>query len=184
MRKKIFLITISFLILAAIDDGSLFVLAQQKDTNNKKKAIVPVKYTGAQYRDPLELPIELRTPIKPVKPVIETTLEPVLEEVKEVEIEKEIVLPTFTIQGMVWGGIKPQALINGQLCEKGDTIRGAEITDINKEGVTFVYKDKKFLFSPTVELHKIAEKRDEYGIEEEEYRREEEYQIEPIEPAE
>ncbi len=179
MFKKAFLIAISFLILCAINDGSLFIFAQQKDANNKKKGIVPVDYTGAQYRDPLELPIELRTPIKQVA---EAPAEPGLK--IEPEIEREIILPTFTIQGMVWGGVKPQALINGQLCEKGDVIRGAEIMDITKEGVTFVYKDKKLLFSPTIELRKIAEKKEEYGREEEEYRIEEEYQIEPIEPAE
>ena len=138
MGKKVFLIAISFLILYAIKDESLFILAQQKDTNNKKKGLVPVDYTGAQYRDPLELPIELRTPIKPV---VEIAAEPALEKGKEIEKEEEIVLPTFTIQGMIWGGVKPQALINEGLCEKGDIIKGAEIADITKEGVTFKADD-------------------------------------------
>ena len=133
MGKKVFLIAISFLILCAIKDGSLFIFAQQKDANNKKKGImVPVDYTGAQYRDPLELPMQLRTPIKAVA---EAAVGPTS------KIEREIVLPTFTIQGMVWGGVKPQALINEGLCEKGDIIKGAEIADITKEGVTFKADD-------------------------------------------
>jgi len=185
--KKIFLLAASFLILGTIKDQSLFILAQT-DVNNKENGLTPVNYTGAQYRDPLELPIALRPAIRPV---VETALEDE-ETIEEQTIEREEEIVSFTIQGMVWGGIKPQALINGQLCEKGDIIRGAEIMDITKEGVTFVYKDKKFLFSPTVKLYKIAEKKEEYrreekeyGREEEEYgREEEEYQIEPIEPAE
>ena len=152
MIKNIFLITISFLILGAIKDGSLFILAQQKDAN-KKKGISPVDYTGAQYRDPLELPIELRIPIKPVA---ETAVE------KERKIEKEeIVLPAFTVQGMVWGGVRPQALINEGLCEKGDIIKGAEIADITKEGVTLIYKNKKFIIQPTIELQKIGQMKEE-----------------------
>ncbi len=159
MNKKIFLITISFLILCAIKDQSLFILAQT-DVNNKEKGLAPVNYTGAQYRDPLELPIELRAPIKPGAEIV-------LEkgkEIKEIEEEKEIVLPTFVIQGMVWGGVKPQALINEGLCEKGDIIKGAEITDINKEGVTFIYKNKKFIIQPTVKLDKIGQIKEEGGI--------------------
>ncbi len=156
MFKKVFLIAISFLILCAIKDGSLFIFAQQKGANNKEKGIIPVDYTGAQYRDPLELPMELRTPIKPV---VETAAQPTLK--IEREIEREIVLPTFTIQGIVWGGVKPQALINQGLCEKGDIIKGAKIADITKEGVTFVYKNKKFIIQPTIKLQKIGQIKEE-----------------------
>jgi len=151
MVKKIFLIAASFLILGTIKDQSLFILAQT-DVNNKEKGLAPVNYTGAQYRDPLELPIELRTPIKPVA---ETAVE------KEGEKEEEIVPPDFTVQGMVWGGVKPQALINEGLCEKGDIIKGAEITDITKEGVTYIYKNKKFIIQPMIKLQKIGQIKEE-----------------------
>ncbi len=154
MIKKIFLIAISFLILGAIKDESLFILAQQKDTNNKKKGIAPVDYTGAQYRDPLELPIELRTPIKSVA-------ETAIEKGRKIEKEEEIVLPAFTVQGMVWGGVRPQALINEGLCEKGDIIKDAEIADITKEGVTLIYKNKKFIIQPTIKLQKIGQIKEE-----------------------
>jgi len=201
MTKKFFLIGVSFLILGMVKTNSLFILAQE-DTNNKEEGISQVNYTGAQYRDPLELPMALRPAIRPVVEMAlegEEMIEEQIIEEQIIEREKEVVLPTFAIQGMVWGGTKPQALINDQLCEKGDIVRGAEITEITKEGVTFVYKDKKLLFSPTVELRKIAEKKEEYGREEREYgreeeeyrreeeeyrRQEEEYQIEPIGPAE
>ncbi len=195
MIKKIFLIGVSFLILNMVKTNSLFILAQE-DTNNKE-GISQVNYTGAQYRDPLELPMALRPAIRPVVEMALEGEEAIEEQIEEqitreqiIEREEEVVLPTFAIQGMVWGGIKPQALINGQLCEKGDILRGAEITEITKEGITFVYRDKKFLLSPTIELRKIAGKKEEYRreegeyeIEEWEYGREEEYQIEPIDPA-
>jgi len=53
-------------------------------------------------------------------------------------------LPDLSVQGMVWGGISPQAIINNNVLKIGDTIEGARITDINKSGVTLFLGDRKF----------------------------------------
>ncbi|MDD4980858.1 MAG: hypothetical protein PHC54_06315 [Candidatus Omnitrophica bacterium] len=53
-------------------------------------------------------------------------------------------LPALAIQGMVWGGTFPQAIINAKVVKIGDTIAGARIIDISKSGVTVLYEDKKY----------------------------------------
>ncbi|MCX5700817.1 MAG: hypothetical protein NTZ63_04685 [Candidatus Omnitrophica bacterium] len=44
-------------------------------------------------------------------------------------------LPQFTVQGLIWGGVLPQAIINNKVYKVGDTIEEARITDISREGI-------------------------------------------------
>jgi len=50
-------------------------------------------------------------------------------------------LPTFTVQGIFWGGKFPQAIIDGLVVKLGDTIQGAQIVDITREGITVSFDD-------------------------------------------
>jgi len=59
-------------------------------------------------------------------------------------------LPDLSIQGMVWGGILPQAIINNRVLKIGDTIEGARITDINKSGVTLFFGNRKYNLTTTL----------------------------------
>lgn len=53
--------------------------------------------------------------------------------------------PPMTVQGIIWGGAFPVAIINDEMVKVGDTTKdGAEITSIAKEGIGFLYKDKNF----------------------------------------
>lgn len=45
----------------------------------------------------------------------------------------------ITIQGIVWGGARSQAIINNRVCTIGDTIEGAQILSIDKKGITLNY---------------------------------------------
>jgi len=55
------------------------------------------------------------------------------------------------LQGLVWGGDFPQAIINNKMVKIGDTIEGVEVVAIGKEGVTLVYANKKYnLSSPSM----------------------------------
>jgi len=49
-------------------------------------------------------------------------------------------LPSLTVQGMVWGGSFAQAIINGKFVKIRDTIEGAKIVEINKDGVEVLYE--------------------------------------------
>ncbi len=42
----------------------------------------------------------------------------------------------LSVEGMVWGPARTQALINGTLYEVGDAVEGARIVSIEREGVT------------------------------------------------
>ena len=69
-----------------------------------------------------------------------------IEEQPQVQIETKP-LPPLQIQGIVWGGGFPQAIINNKVMRVGDTIEGVRITDINKNGVTVFFENRKYTLS-------------------------------------
>ncbi len=48
-------------------------------------------------------------------------------------------LGNFKVQGVIWGGKFPQAIINNKLLKVGDSIDGFEIVDIEKEGISLSF---------------------------------------------
>ena len=60
--------------------------------------------------------------------------------------------PDLAIQGIIWGGKIPQAIINNSVVKAGDTISGARILEITKNGVTVFYNNTNFdLSSPAAD---------------------------------
>ena len=57
-------------------------------------------------------------------------------------------LPTFDVQGILWGGPLPQAVIEGQVLKVGDVIKDAEITEISKEGIKLRYNKREYKILP------------------------------------
>ncbi len=45
-------------------------------------------------------------------------------------------LDNFKVQGVIWGGKFPQAIINNKVLGVGDSIEGVEIVEIDKKGIT------------------------------------------------
>ncbi|MGE5197717.1 MAG: hypothetical protein ACM3IL_04360 [Deltaproteobacteria bacterium] len=68
--------------------------------------------------------------------------------------------PSLTIQGIVWGGNTPQAIINNKVLKVGDTIDEAKITSITRNGIEVLYKDTVFnINSPAaVQMDNIQKK--------------------------
>ena len=65
----------------------------------------------------------------------------------------EFVPPALKVQGIIWGGKFPQAIINDKVVKVGDTIEGAQITDIKKEGITCLFQGRQFnVSSPALNL--------------------------------
>lgn len=61
----------------------------------------------------------------------------------------KVQLPVLTVQGIVWGSTLPQAIINNRVLKIGDTIEGARVIDVNKDGVTLFYGGQQYnLYSP------------------------------------
>jgi hypothetical protein len=59
-------------------------------------------------------------------------------------------LPSFAVQGLLWGGSLPQAVIDNQVVKVGDVIQDAEIVEISKDGVKVLYNKKIYkLASPS-----------------------------------
>lgn len=56
-------------------------------------------------------------------------------------------LPTLTIQGIVWGGTLPQAIIENKVVKIGDTINDVRIVDINKDGLVLFYHGQQYNLS-------------------------------------
>ena len=67
----------------------------------------------------------------------------------------EAVTPLL-VQGLVWGGGRPQALIGGRLYEVGDFIGGAKILAITRDGVTVTSGGLQRLWEPVKPLQVSA----------------------------
>ena len=62
---------------------------------------------------------------------------------KDIEKTKQIVLPTFSVSGIVWG-TTPRAIIDSKVYKVTDVIKGAKILNITKEGILMLYEGKEF----------------------------------------
>ncbi len=66
------------------------------------------------------------------------------------EEEKITYIPNFVVQGIIWGGDLPLAIINNKVLKIGDAIDEAVIEKIDKNGVTVSANGKVFkLGSPS-----------------------------------
>lgn len=86
-----------------------------------------VEYIGADTRDPFEAYLK-KEELKPKD---------------EGELAKERTFPSLTVQGIIWGGRFPQAIINGKVVKVDDVIEGARVTDITKEGITVFFNNRQ-----------------------------------------
>ena len=72
---------------------------------------------------------------------------------EKIVIKKEVIeikpLPSLQIQGIVWGGAVPQAIINNKVVKIGDTIGQVRIIDITRGSVTVLFENRKYNLSAT-----------------------------------
>lgn len=68
------------------------------------------------------------------------------EEKVVVEEEPEPEFLKVAVQGVIWDTDTPQAIIDGEVYKLGEALKGeqGEIVDIDKEGVTIKYRNKKY----------------------------------------
>lgn len=129
------LITCSFFIKC------LFALSEQSMEPDKpeeaKKAVTqeettirtPVEYKAQDLRDPFQENIEE---------------EPAQVEEQKIEEGKTTQPPpSLVVQGLIWGSDLPQAIINSNVVKIGDTVEGAQIINIDKNGVTILFDGQK-----------------------------------------
>lgn len=56
-------------------------------------------------------------------------------------------MPSLKVQGIIRGGKLSQAIVNNKIVKIGDTIEGARITNIEKDGVTVFFGHKSYTIS-------------------------------------
>ena len=86
----------------------------------------PAAYTAHDLRDPLKslLPeVPSSPPVRHEPPSATQTL-------------THAALPTLHLQGLLWGGPEPKAIIDDDVYGLGDTVQGATIKAIDRQGVT------------------------------------------------
>ncbi|MDP8260057.1 MAG: hypothetical protein P9L96_03540 [Candidatus Gygaella obscura] len=107
-------------------------------------------YDCVSFRDPFEptLPIDLMRPEKK-KASQKITMR-----------EEKINPPTFSVQGVIWGGDIPLAIIDNSVVKIGDVMKDASIVDIKKEKIEFVYKGRYFEIPTTYATNEYIPKND------------------------
>lgn len=111
---------------------SVLSLAQEEPAERTDEVITPnVEYKAEGLRDPFQSYLEQRK----------------TEELIAASPEAEVPLLTLTVQGIIWGGSFPQAIINDKVVKTEDTIDGARITNITKEGVSVLFEGRQYNLS-------------------------------------
>ncbi|MBU4311501.1 MAG: hypothetical protein KJ706_02125 [Candidatus Omnitrophica bacterium] len=103
------------------------------------EANVPKREKGAQYATETER-IPLKSPF----------------EEEDLDVDEDVTLPSMTFQGMVWSSVRPQAIINSKVYDKGEVIEivageGIDkilIEDIARDGIYLRYKGRQFIVRP------------------------------------
>ncbi|MDD5255039.1 MAG: hypothetical protein PHR11_03185 [Candidatus Omnitrophica bacterium] len=69
----------------------------------------------------------------------------VIEQPQEKKEEKVEVkqLPPMVIQGLIWGGALPQAIVNEKVVKVGDIIEEARVVDIRKDGLIVSFQGEE-----------------------------------------
>ena len=114
------------LVLALLVSFTYIVFAE---VNNEGVVLRPVvEYSSGDLRDPFGNLFELNK--KKDEQNIQVSQEGVNPEVAVLSAE------SFKVQGVIWGGKFPQAIINNKILKVGDLIDGVEVMEIDKTGIS------------------------------------------------
>lgn len=84
-----------------------------------------VTYTGRSLRDPFRGPAKAQA-------------------AKAKETAKT---PALQLQGLLWNAVPPKAIVSGKVVEVGDTVAGAEVLRIEREGVALRQAENEIFLS-------------------------------------
>ena len=130
-NKKIFVLAAIILFLGV----SIFGAVSAQDAPQGAPAQEEIKRPQVVYRAQ-----DLRDPFKGQGGSQQGT------EPTEKPVEKKP-LPALTVQGIIWGGNLPQAIINNKVLKVGDTIEGVRVKSIGKDGITVLFEDSEYSLS-------------------------------------
>lgn len=121
--------SISLVFIAA---GGIHLFSTALAQENSRAALInrpTVQYNSGGLRDPFQ------------SPMAKKEILPLGEKQEVIGKKIELVKPgsdvgELKIQGTIWGGKVPQAIINDEVLGVGDKIEGVEILNIDKDGIT------------------------------------------------
>jgi len=113
----------------------IFIFKLNNVALSQESSLVPlrqnVEYKSEEFKDPFQPPEEKEPEVEQKEQITE-------------EAKPPAPLPALKIEGLVWGGRFPQAIINQKVVKIGDAIEGAQIVDINREGVTLNFNNTQY----------------------------------------
>ncbi|GEM_PF-3171129 len=108
----------------------------------------PTLFAAAQepHLDPSYTAGELRDPLKSLLPrdADQSAAQPSYAN----QVPSQRQPPLMNVQGVIWGGKAPQAVIDGQVYGVGDTVKDARIVSITRNGITLDMGGMTFNVSP------------------------------------
>lgn len=147
MKRAKFIATTSFFTLVFISSlfmANIFAVSQVQLEEIKKlegagKAVPQeviarpkVEYKAEGLRDPFQAPI----------------IEQVIQGEKVQVLDTGTLPVSLTVQGIIWGGRFPQAIINNKVVKVKDTIEGALIVAIDKDSITVLFQGRQYNLTP------------------------------------
>ncbi len=90
---------------------------------------------------------DVRDPLKSLLPRPATPTPAGSEAVAEVTVIEPPLPPQLRVEGLLWGGPEPKAVINGRLYGVHDAVDGVEIIAIDRTGVTIEHLGKPVVYS-------------------------------------
>ena len=103
-------------------------------TQETPVAVPHVTYDAAGLRDPFIGPLHRAGwAAANAPPIIE---EPPME------------LPSLIVQGVVWGGSEPFAIVNNETVRAGDTIQGVKVLRIERDGIVVTFQGEELRYEP------------------------------------
>lgn len=115
---------VTLILTIAFSSGVLIVYSYEDSAENFF-ARPQVEYKSSSLRDPFKEDVLKKGILEEEQP----------ESDSQNQVLTPDILPEMDVQGLIWGGNFPQAIINNKVYKAGDTIDGAQIKDIAKDGV-------------------------------------------------
>ena len=112
-----------------------------RETPRASEPVLPPAYSARELRDPLES-------LLPEAPANST---PGADHGHTLETDEPgsapPTPPTLQVQGLVWGGSRPQAIINEKVYSVDDTVEGARILSIDRRGITIDHHGTRVFYA-------------------------------------
>jgi len=102
-------------------------------------AVPPIAYTAHEVRDPFKslLPAAASSRVESRGPVVGS------------RSEAPSAPPDLLVQGLVWGGDQPKAIIRGNVYGVGELVEGMKIVAIDQRGVTIEFQGSSIAYPVT-----------------------------------